>query len=105
MTTVAGGFPLLSGGCTAFPGADFAGGTPRKKIAAAPPSKIPTRRMTTYLICSPYCAGLGLVAGEMVGDGGGGAVFILVNSVLSTAATVFVTASTCALTCCSETLL
>jgi hypothetical protein len=51
--------------------------------------------------------GLGLLAGDRVGDavgdGGGGAVFMFCKSVLSTAATVFVTAFTCARTCDSGT--
>src|SRR6185295_14514477 len=53
---------------------------------------------------TPY--GVGLVAGETVavGDGGGGAEFIFVSSVLKTAAIVLLTASTCCLTCASETL-
>ena len=39
------------------------------------------------------------------GDGGGGAASLLCNSVLSNAKSVFATASTCALTCASGTLL
>src|SRR6185369_3459223 len=59
-------------------------------------------------VFSFYCDGLGLVTGDTVGDavgdGGGGAVFMFCNNALSTAATVFVTAFTCALTCDSGTL-
>src|ERR1051325_11675085 len=110
MTTVAGGFSPLSGACTACPGADFAGAAPRKKIAAPPPSRIPNKRIKTYFMFSHlYRVALGLatgdIVGDTVGDGGGGALFMLDNNVLSTAAIVFATASTCARTCASGTLL
>src|ERR1044072_7500965 len=93
---VPGGFPPWAGAWTGCPGTAFAGGVPRKKTAAPPPSKIPTRSMTTYLIFYLHCVGLGLVAGDAVGDagGGGGAVFMFISRALSTAATVFVTAFT-----------
>jgi hypothetical protein len=51
---------------------------------------------------------VGLASGEIVAvgeGGGGGAVFMFVNNVRNTAAMVLVIASTCALTCCSGTLL
>src|ERR1700751_4002710 len=50
--------------------------------------------------------GVGLTDGETVGleDGGGGAEFMFDNNARKTAATVFVTASTCCLTCCGGTL-
>jgi hypothetical protein len=61
-----------------------------------------------YFISYLLYLGLGLVAGERAGDAvgeleGGGAVFMFCKSALSTAATVFVTAFTCARTCDSGT--
>jgi len=51
-------------------------------------------------------AGEPVPSGDVVGDAAGGdAVFMFDNSVRRTAAMVFVIASTCARTCCSETLL
>ena len=64
--------------------------------------------MTTYLMCSPSTSWSWTdwrSSRRSVGDGGGGALFIFVNNVRNTAATVFVTAFTCALTCASGTLL
>src|ERR1044072_3845980 len=77
----------------------------RRKTVASAPIRTPSIKMTTYLIQLLLLYGVGETVGVGEAGGGGGAEFMFVNKVRSTAAGVLVIASTCCRTCASGTLL